>query len=465
MSLLKVQIPLNLTSSLNIFGLKIAFIEVMFWKKEKKMKNNKVIIGRKVFGYQLVWLLILGSITACEIKGFKAASLEELEFSTTQLGPQGEKQPMSEESQKIIKEIQEELQLRQDELTLKNKAISGMQVELTQLKNDFACIKDSAKALQENIDCSAFEGYNRNEEKETEVDQEILGEVAERIKETQERLNEEITQRSEEALVFAEKLNRLISALNSYASSEDVQNLKDQLDEQADFLDQQIDTIVLSIVSLENQKSELKKELEKELESFQNSPLGERENQRKIDALKNQILELQSKIENSNLVQKELEKIHLSIYCMKPQIQETDSRCQALKDKENTEVNPDDATFYRENNNDDNINSFNNPFSFNTGRSEEVNPDDAETTEEEIPADDETTEEEIPADDDAEATEEEIPADDDAEATEEEIPADDDAEATEEEIPADDDPVDENSGNPFERTRNNNERGSQSDLF
>ena len=112
--------------------------------------ENKI-NGCEVFSRIFVLLLFLAT-TACEMKGFEAASLENIPP-----GPVVQKGvEMSDEEKMAIKEIQQELIMVQEELALKNRAITEGQVSLVQLQNKFACIQDYFVATQEGIDCSEF---------------------------------------------------------------------------------------------------------------------------------------------------------------------------------------------------------------------------------------------------------------------------------------------------------------------
>ena len=258
-------------------------------------KINININGREAFSKIFVLLLFLAT-TACENEGFKAATIENI--------PPGQvvqKGIMSDEEKKVVEEIRQELIMVQEELALKNRAITEGQVKLVQLHGKIACIQNHIKATEKGIDCSGFE-----------ADSKELESLIEELDGTRKQLNEEISENSKRARAFAEKLNDLILNLGNYATSEDVEILKNQLEEQSKFLDEQVNTITTSIVDLEVHKANLSEKLE----ALNASGSGTQE---KREQLESEIENLQNQLDELNSMEEELKRISLRIRCMEPQ--------------------------------------------------------------------------------------------------------------------------------------------------
>ena len=148
-------------------------------------KINGCEVFRKTFG-----LLLFLATTACEMEGFEAASLENIPP-----GPVVQKgAEMSDEEKVAIREIQQELIMVQEELALKNRAITEGQVKLVQLQDKFSCIQDYFVATQKGIDCSGFEG-NRNAMGYVNVPPEELEKLVKELEETRKQLNQEVSRK------------------------------------------------------------------------------------------------------------------------------------------------------------------------------------------------------------------------------------------------------------------------------
>ena len=153
---------------------------------------------------------------------------------------------------------------------------------------------------------------NRNIIGLVEVDPEELKKLVTELEETRKQLNQEISESSARAIVFARQLNDLIATLENYATSEDIENLKNQLEEQSKFLDEQVNTITTSIVDLEVHKANLSEKLE----ALNASDSGTQEEREQLES---EIESLQNQLDELNSMEEELKRISLRIRCMEPQ--------------------------------------------------------------------------------------------------------------------------------------------------